>query len=123
MSQGGRLELEMWNSATGTVRTAIVDKIVAGTGYEPDLDVLPFLDRSLSARIRRIERSPKLNVHFESSVPGLYFVGAAAAFSFGPLLRFVAGAEFAGPVVARHLSRRAVSKAFESWARVPAAAG
>jgi hypothetical protein len=83
-----------------------VDHLVSGTGYEPDLDVIPFLDRALARRLRRIQRSPKLNAHFESSVNGLYFVGAAAAFSFGPLLRFVAGAEFAAPTVVRHLVRQ-----------------
>jgi hypothetical protein len=38
-------------------------------------------------------------------VPGLYFIGPASAFSFGPLFRFVAGASYATPVVARHLAR------------------
>jgi len=97
---------------------AVLDHLVAGTGYEPDLGVLPFLDGALASRIRRIERSPKLSVNFESSVKGLYFVGAAAAFSFGPLLRFVAGAEFAAPAVVQHL---AANKARASDAFVAAA--
>jgi FAD-dependent urate hydroxylase len=32
----------------------------------------------------------------ESSVPGLHFVGKPAAWSFGPLLSFISGAQFAG---------------------------
>jgi len=59
-------------------------------------------------------------MNFESSLKGLSFVGAAAAFSFGPLLRFVAGAEFAAPTVARHLTRGR-AQAFEE-ARVDLAA-
>jgi hypothetical protein len=86
-------------------RDLVVDHVVAGTGYDPDVDALPFLDGALASRIRRIERSPRLSANFESSVEGLYFVGAAGAFSFGPLLRFVAGAEFSAPVVARHLAK------------------
>ena len=62
------------------------------------------MDRDLAAQIRRIERAPDLSRHFESSVRGLYFVGPSAAFSFGPLFRFVAGAEYAAPSLARHLA-------------------
>lgn len=102
---GGRLSVRLRSRDDGSERELVVDHLVAGTGYEPDVDVIPFVDRALAHRIRRIERSPKLSASFESSVPGLYFVGAAAAFSFGPLLRFVAGAEFAAPTVARHLAR------------------
>ena len=44
---------------------------------------------------------PRLTGGFESSVGGLHFVGAPAAWSYGPLLRFVAGTEYAGPTLAR----------------------
>jgi hypothetical protein len=81
------------------------EHIIAGTGYEADVGRLPFLGPALAQEIRRVERAPALSRHFESSVPGLYFVGLAAAFSFGPLFRFVAGAEYATPTVARHLAR------------------
>jgi len=40
----------------------------------------------------------------ESSVRGLHFAGAAAVASFGPLLRFIAGAGFA----ARRVTQAAV---------------
>jgi hypothetical protein len=48
-----------------------------------------------------------LSGSFESSVPGLYFVGPPAVNSFGPLMRFMVGAEYAAPLVARRLARRA----------------
>lgn len=83
-----------------------VDHVIAGTGFEPDVDRLPFLDAALRARIRRTERAPALSSAFESSVDGLYFVGTAAAYSFGPLFRFVAGARYASPTVARDIARR-----------------
>jgi cation diffusion facilitator CzcD-associated flavoprotein CzcO len=79
------------------------DHVVAGTGFDVDLDRLPFLDRALAAQIYRIERAPLLSRHFETSVPGLYFVGPASAFSFGPLFRFVAGADYTSKVLARRL--------------------
>ena len=42
-----------------------------------------------------------LNGALESNVSGLHFIGAAAVGSFGPLLRFIAGAGFAARRVAR----------------------
>jgi cation diffusion facilitator CzcD-associated flavoprotein CzcO len=104
-ARDGRLTLRLRDQRTKTEREVVVDHVVAGTGYEPDLNVIPFLDPGLANRVRRIERAPNLSTHFESSVRGLYFVGAAAAFSFGPLLRFVAGTDFAANTVARHLAR------------------
>ena len=50
---------------------------------------------------------PMVNGGFESSVPGLYFVGPPAVDSFGPLMRFMVGAEYVAPLVARRLARRA----------------
>jgi thioredoxin reductase len=49
--------------------------------------------------------TPILDRNFETSVPGLYFIGAAAANSFGPLLRFAYGARYAAARVSRHLLR------------------
>jgi cation diffusion facilitator CzcD-associated flavoprotein CzcO len=92
-------------AADGDEREIETEHVIAGTGYEADVERLPFLSRTLAGEIRLVERAPALSRHFESSVPGLYFVGLAAAFSFGPLFRFVAGAEYATPTVARHLAR------------------
>lgn len=86
-------------------REIVTDHVVAGTGYVYSVDRVPFLSPTLSAAIDRIEDAPRLSAHFESSVKGLYFVGPLAAYSFGPLLRFVCGAEFAAPTVARHLAK------------------
>lgn len=82
-----------------------VDHVIAGTGFEVNLDRLPFLDRDLASLIRRIEGAPELSRRFETSVSGLYVIGPASALSFGPLFRFVAGAAYAAPLLARHLAR------------------
>jgi hypothetical protein len=79
------------------------DQVVAGTGYEVDVDRIAFLDTRLAAQIRRYDRAPRLSRHFESSVPGLFFIGPVAAASFGPLVRFVAGSEFTVRVVTNRL--------------------
>lgn len=80
-----------------------VDHIISATGYEANVDRLPFISPKLAGEVKRIERAPELSPSFESSVPGLYFVGPVASFSFGPLVRFVAGAAFTIPRVSRHV--------------------
>jgi thioredoxin reductase len=81
-----------------------VDHVIAGTGYEFNLDRMTFLDRRLSRELHRHEIGPQLDRHFQASVPRLYFMGPVAAESFGPLVRFVAGAPFAVSRVASHIS-------------------
>ncbi|MBV9228630.1 MAG: NAD(P)/FAD-dependent oxidoreductase, partial [Chloroflexi bacterium] len=51
------------------------DHVLLGTGYRPDVKRLPMLDKSLVSEIRTHRGSPVLNDGFETSVPGLYFVG------------------------------------------------
>jgi thioredoxin reductase len=81
------------------------DHVIAATGYKTALSRLTFIDESVQSCIRIAEEAPILNRHFESSVSGLYFVGAAAANSFGPLLRFAYGARFAAERVAARLAK------------------
>jgi thioredoxin reductase len=88
-------------------QTLIADHVIAATGYRVDLKRLAFLDQSLRERVRLTGSSPALSANFESSVRGLYFTGASAADSFGPLLRFAFGARFA----ARRISRRLAAHA------------
>ena len=72
------------------------DYVVAGTGYRVDVDHIQYLDPELRRGIIRVNGNwPALGSSFESSVPGLYFVGLAAAGTFGPLMRFVCGTGFA----------------------------
>jgi NADPH-dependent 2,4-dienoyl-CoA reductase/sulfur reductase-like enzyme len=81
------------------------DHVIAATGYKTAVSRLAFIDESLQSRVRTVDEAPILDRRFESSVPGLYFVGAAAANSFGPLLRFAYGAKFAAERVAARLAR------------------
>ncbi len=90
--QGGQLELP-------------ADHVIAGTGYKVKVARLEFLDRALLSSIEVEDQSPILSSRFESSVPGLYFMGLIAANSFGPLLRFALGAGFCAGRLAGHLAR------------------
>jgi hypothetical protein len=99
-----RLGLVDGESRESTVDT---DHLIAATGYRPDVTRLGFLDAGLRQALATLEQAPAVSLHFESSVPGLYFTGPAAAFSFGPLMRFATGARFAAPRIARHLAATA----------------
>lgn len=107
---GGKAELNL-RGGSGKSSTLIVDHVLAATGYKVDVDSLGFLDAGMRANVRRVPgaRGPALSRSFESSVPGLYFVGLTGAATFGPLLRFVHGTEFAARTVARALATSASS--------------
>jgi hypothetical protein len=83
------------------------DHVIAATGYRPDLCRLPFLESQLRETISQLAHTPNLSDHFETSVPGLHVVGPLAANTFGPLMRFMVGAEYSSPRLAAHLVRTA----------------
>jgi hypothetical protein len=82
-----------------------VDHVILGTGYQVDISKYDFLSRELVGNIKQFDGYPKLTSGFRSSVPGLHFIGATAARSFGPLLYFVAGTEFASQELVSRLLR------------------
>jgi thioredoxin reductase len=82
-----------------------VDHVLLGTGYDVDISRYNFLPSELTQSVRQLDGYPKLASGFRSSVPGLHFIGATAARSFGPLLYFVAGTEFASRELAKHILR------------------
>lgn len=94
--RGGCLDLRL---SDGGERT--VDHLVLATGYRPHLNSLPFLSPAIRQRLLECDGSPLLDGCFESSVPGLYFVGRLADRSYGPICRFVSGA---APTARRVLS-------------------
>jgi hypothetical protein len=98
---GDRIRVHLGGSRGTTTEEA--DHIIAGTGFRFDLARLTFLDASLRAGLKLVAGAPVLDRSLESNVPGLYFTGALAAPSMGPLMRFVAGTHFTGPRVARRL--------------------
>ena len=71
--------------------TLDVDHVIAATGFRVDISRLPFLNEPVVAGIATLDGFPDLSRAGESTVPGLYFAGAAAAGSLGPSARFIAG--------------------------------
>ena len=102
---GGRLSITLDDGSDRRV-----DHVPLGTGYRVDISRYGFLAEELLGSIRQINGFPCLDAGFESSVPGLHFLGAPAAWSFGPLMRFVAGTAFAS----REVTRRILGKAM-AW--------
>ena len=101
-------------ASDGTEKDIVADHLMAATGYKVDIDRLNFLSSDIRSQLKTVQSTPVLSQSFESSIPGLYFVGLAAATTFGPLMRFAYGAAFAARTVAR-----AVAKALDvSPARV-----
>jgi FAD-dependent urate hydroxylase len=97
-AEGERVRVR-FNDGSGRV----FDHVLLGTGYRVDIERYPFLTAQILKRIERIDGFPVLDEGFETSLRGMHFVGAPAAWSFGPLMRFVAGTEFTSPAVARRI--------------------
>jgi hypothetical protein len=99
-----RLELDMRD---GGKRVITIDHVVAGTGYRVDMTKLPFFGPEILDQLSCVNRTPRLNRWFETSIPGLHFVGTAAANSFGPMMRFAYGAGFVSRRLSHFLARTA----------------
>jgi cation diffusion facilitator CzcD-associated flavoprotein CzcO len=97
---GARVRLQFGDGSEQTV-----DHVMLGTGYRVDLSRYGFLAPELVRAIACVNGYPRLAGGFETSVPGLHIVGAPAAWSFGPLMRFVAGSGFAARELTRRLAR------------------
>ena len=81
------------------------DHVLLGTGYQVDIARYGFLAPELLCAVRTANGYPLLNRGFESSLPGLYFVGTTAAYSFGPLCRFVAGTPFVAETLTKYVRK------------------
>ncbi|MES5824476.1 NAD(P)-binding domain-containing protein [Streptomyces sp. RG80] len=88
----------------GATEHLSADHVIAATGYRVDLAAMDFLGHELRTRLAVSRGAPKLGAGYVSSVPGLYFTGLPAAASYGPVMRFVCGTEFASPRLVRHLA-------------------
>jgi len=100
----------------GSAREIVTEHIIAATGYKVDMERLTFLNPAIRSELKCVNGAPVLSSSFESSVPGLYFVGIAAANSFGPVMRFAFGAGFA----AKRLTQTMMKSLARNAASVPA---
>jgi thioredoxin reductase len=110
-AQGKKIRLQL-RAADGKEQQIEADHLIAATGYKVDMERLQFLSGEIRSKVRTVGGSPLLSATFESSVPGIYFAGLAAANTFGPLMRFAFGAAFSAErlreAMVRSLSRSKV---------------
>ena len=95
------------------------DHLILATGYRLDAAKLRFLSPDILANLQTSANAPVLSANFESSIAGLHFVGYASVGSFGPAMRFIAGAPHPARRLARHLSTRPQPRAAAVLSRVP----
>ncbi|HXW55882.1 MAG TPA: NAD(P)-binding domain-containing protein [Candidatus Cybelea sp.] len=100
----GRVRLRL-RAQDGGLREIVTDHVIAATGYRVDVDRLKFMDLAMRSKIRTAGNAPVLSSKFESTIPGLYFAGVAAANSFGPVARFAFGAKFTASCISEALTR------------------
>lgn len=105
LSSNGRVCLQLVTD-DGAERELRAEHIIAATGYRPDLDRLTLLSADIRAQLKSVNKTPALSAAFESSLPGLYFVGAISANCFGPLMRFAVGAHFTARQITNRISRK-----------------
>jgi cation diffusion facilitator CzcD-associated flavoprotein CzcO len=98
----GKVRLRL---SDGSERSA--DHVLLATGFRVDIGRYAFLPKDLLRAVDQADGNPRLSRTFESSLPGLYFLGAPAAWSFGPLMRFVAGTAWAARALVRGIEWRA----------------
>ena len=98
-STGGEIVVTL-----GDGTTLHVDHVMVGSGYDVDVTRYDLLDKELLGELTLAEGSPVLGKGFESSVPGLHFLGAPAVRSYGPVNRFVTGTWYAAPELARRIA-------------------
>jgi thioredoxin reductase len=104
-TSNGCVELVLAGERGESPVTVETDHVICATGYRADVERLRFLDPGVRAGLKTIAKAPALSHGFESSVPGMYFAGIAAAVTFGPLMRFMYGDAFTAHRISSHLAR------------------
>jgi FAD-dependent urate hydroxylase len=103
---GQRVQLKLDD---GTERC--VDHVLLATGYHVDISRCAFLAPDLLRSLRLVDGYPELSAGFEASLLGLHFLGASAAGTFGPLMRFVAGTKYAASALTHSILGQATNLA------------
>jgi len=92
-----------------------VDHVLLATGYRIDIQRYGFLEPELVQQVRTRDGHPLLRSGLESSVAGLHFLGAPAAETYGPVMRFVCGTWFSARALTRQVTGRRTPGGGLSW--------
>jgi hypothetical protein len=113
-SAGGAVQVTLDDGSRCTA-----DHLLLATGYHVDATRYPFLPADLLRGLRHVDGYPVLSDGMESSVAGLHFLGAPAAGSFGPLMRFVSGSHYAATRLARTIAPSRARAGAAVWIPAP----
>lgn len=84
----------------------VVDDVILATGYKVELDRLPFLKNgNIFDKIEVRNGFPVLDLHFQSSVNGLYFTSMSAGQDFGPFFGFTVSVRTSAKVIGNVLKQ------------------
>jgi lysine/ornithine N-monooxygenase len=87
--------------------TLIVDHVIAATGYKVDVTRVPFLSAGkLLEQLATRNGFPKLDEHFQTSIPGLFMTSMLAVQDFGPFWGFTIAAPVSAQIIGRRLAAR-----------------
>ena len=84
--------------------------MLLATGFRVDVSRYDFLGAGLLARLKLDQGYPLLTLGLESSIEGLHFMGATAARSFGPLVRFVSGTGYSARALTEGILRASANR-------------
>jgi hypothetical protein len=79
--------------------------VLLATGFRVDVSRYNFLGAPLLEKLKIDEGYPRLTLGLECSIEGLHFMGAPAARSFGPLVRFVSGTGYSARALTEGIAR------------------
>lgn len=85
----------------------IVDKIILATGYNANINNIPFLrNGNIFPKIATKDDCPLLDENFQSvSVPGLFLTSMLATRDFGPFFKFIFGSRISASIIGEYLKR------------------
>jgi cation diffusion facilitator CzcD-associated flavoprotein CzcO len=84
-----------------------VDAIILATGYRVQIDRVPFLARgNVLSKLVTHNGFPKLDEHFQTSIPGLFITSIPATQDFGPFFGFTFGVGASAKLIGRAIASR-----------------
>jgi hypothetical protein len=84
--------------------TAVVDQLVLATGYQTDMNRVPFLAQgNMLSRLQTRNGCPVLDAHFQTNLAGLFITSLPSTQDFGPFLGFTVGVRAAAHIIGRAL--------------------
>ncbi len=85
-------------------QTLSVDHVVLATGYKVNIAQLPILaNGNLLEQLETRNGFPVLDVHFETSIPGLFITSMPAGQDFGPFFGFTVSVRTSAQLICRRL--------------------